>query len=260
MAEISAEGDAPDLLPPANEEDARTSASEARKPPLISLAMLKSAIDKKGISSLDVNGLSRAAYEGVLLKDEKQGQASSTKDGKQGKPYTRKYWVHKELNKNCWMVLAKALSISWGDDSRYWQWPEEEEPCYPDKEEVHVAELIKVCCLEIKGEFNTIRLSPWTTYEVKILVKMRPKSSGWEHPVNLNLALPDGTKQGRTENLGILEKEKWFPISIGKFETTPKTIGKMSFSLAQTDGNRKKGLCVKAIRLMPTTGENEPPR
>ncbi|KAK3410755.1 hypothetical protein EUGRSUZ_J02793 [Eucalyptus grandis] len=172
------------------------------------------------IFSLDKNELSTRVYAGVLLKDDReQGEAKNGEDREP--PYTRKYWVDKKLNKNCWKILAKDLSIA--SDDKYWQWTEEEEPCYSGNKKVHVAELKRICWLEINGKCNTIMLSPRTKYEVEILVKIREGGRGWDAPVNLSLALPDGNKQERMERLEGLEKEKWHRISIGQFETTPKT-------------------------------------
>ncbi|KAK3410749.1 hypothetical protein EUGRSUZ_J02783 [Eucalyptus grandis] len=219
MAEISATRDAPDLSPPTHEVKAQISTSETGRPPLLSFAMLKRAMGVQ-IFSLDKNELSTRVYAGVLLKDDReQGEAKSDED--QEPPYTRKYWVDKKLNKNCWKILAKDLSIA--SDNKYWQWTEEEEPCYSGNKKVHVAELKRICWLEINGKCNTIMLSPRTKYEVEILVKIREGDRGWDAPVNLSLALPDGNKQERMERLEGLEKEKWHRISIGQFETTPKT-------------------------------------
>ncbi|KAF8011367.1 hypothetical protein BT93_J1847 [Corymbia citriodora subsp. variegata] len=247
MEVVSAAGDAPNSSPP----------------PLISLALLRRETGNDEIFDLDVNELSRRVRAGVLLKyNKEQGEAKNGEDqGKakvgedQGLSYTHKYWVHEKLNKNCWMVLAKVLTITWGPESHYWTWTEEKESCYHREEnKVPIAELKRVCWLEITGKCTTIMLSPSTTYEVAVFVKMRSRSNGWEVPVNLSLTLPDGNKQGRMERLDRLEKEKWLKISIGKFVTTPQTVGEISFSLTQTDGRWKSGLCVKGVVFESTTG------
>lgn len=36
----------------------------------------------------------------------------------------QKYWVDNE-NKNCFKIFPIDLSITWGDDTRYWSWVEE---------------------------------------------------------------------------------------------------------------------------------------
>lgn len=122
---------------------------------------------------------------------------------------------------------------------------------YWGNENLPIAELLDVCWLEIKGKCKTILLSPRTTYKVAIIVKMSSESDGWEIPVNLSLELPDGNKQGRMERLDRLDKEKWTWIVIGKFETTPKTVGEIRFSLMQTDGRWKSGLSVKGVDFRP---------
>lgn len=198
-----------------------------------------------GFDSLSPEDLSRGAYEGVLLKsDDGQGE-------QQGQHYKYKYWVDPQGNKICWMVLGKGLYITWGDDSEYWKWTEEGEPCYRGPKNVLIAELKRICGLEIRGTCKTTTLSPKTTYGIDITVKMRPQSQGWEAPVSLSLTLPDGHKQERVEYLGVLEKDKWLDIRIGTFETTPRTVGELSFSLTQTGGHWKSGLLVKGVRLTP---------
>ncbi|KAL3739353.1 hypothetical protein ACJRO7_020720 [Eucalyptus globulus] len=199
--------------------------------------MLRRAIGDK-IFSLNVDEVTHQVYEG---------------------PYIHKYWVDKELNRNCLMVLASTLSIICSDRSEYWTWAEEEESCYPSNVNLHVARLNYVCWLDIKGKCKTSVLSQRTMYDVAIVVKMSSQNYGWEMPVNLSLEFPDGNRQVRTERLDNSEKERWIPISIGKFEMTPKTIGEMSFSLTQTGNYWKSGLSVKGVIFTPTA-ENEQPK
>ncbi|KAF8029541.1 hypothetical protein BT93_E2070 [Corymbia citriodora subsp. variegata] len=251
LPETSAAGEAHDSSQSTNEEGAQNGMSRRRKPPLISLAMLRRVMGDD-IASLRRRELSRRVYAGVLLKDDqKQGK-------QQEQPYTHKYWVHKDLNKSCWMVLAKALQID-AHDSKSWRWTEEEEPCYSGNERLPVAKLVGVRGLDIKGKCKTIVLSPRTMYTVTIVMKMMCESHRWKFPVNLSLELPDGSKQGRTESLDMLEEDKWTPVLIGEFETTPKTVGEVSFSLTQTEKGWKPGLCIKGVVFTPTT-EKKPPR
>lgn len=253
------------------EPNAPISTDQTRKPPLISLAMLRRAIGDDKFKSLDVNEVSRRVYAGVLLKDDKkQGQAkngehqekSANQDHLQEQPYTKKYWVHNKLNKNCLMVLASTLQIQIysSDNKECWKWPEEEEPCYSGNETLLVAELVGVRSLHIKGKCNTIMLSPMTKYEVSIIMKMMSVSESNLQgiPGNLSLDLPDGNKQRRIEKLDKLERGKWTPIIVGKFETTPKTVGEISFSFTQTDVRCKASLCVKGFVCMPTTENKQP--
>lgn len=34
----------------------------------------------------------------------------------------QKYWVDEKTRCNCFVLFARALSITWGDDPRYWIW------------------------------------------------------------------------------------------------------------------------------------------
>lgn len=35
----------------------------------------------------------------------------------------QKYWIEKESNRNCFILFAQHLSITWGEDNRFWNWP-----------------------------------------------------------------------------------------------------------------------------------------
>ncbi|GJY95185.1 hypothetical protein Tco_0511546 [Tanacetum coccineum] len=41
------------------------------------------------------------------------------------------YWVDKASNGNNFLVLARDLSVTWGEDSRYWHWPYIKETMMP---------------------------------------------------------------------------------------------------------------------------------
>ncbi|KAF8012492.1 hypothetical protein BT93_I0610 [Corymbia citriodora subsp. variegata] len=239
-----------------DEGNAGRSRSQTRRPPLISLAMLRRAVGGDEFDSLDVKEVSRRVYAGVLMKDDKK-QVEAEKGKDQEQPYTHKYWVDKDLNKNCWMVLAKGLQINLSHDSKCWKWHEEEEPCYLGNIKLPVAELLDICWLNIKGKLKTIVLSPRMTYEVEIHVKMRGGSKPWQGPVNLSLALPDGNKKARVTYFDKLEKEEWLPISIGMFKMMPETVGEISFSLTQADMNQS--LYIKGVVFRPTN-EKKPPK
>ncbi|KAF5187325.1 hypothetical protein FRX31_023086 [Thalictrum thalictroides] len=55
------------------------------------------------------------------------------------------------------MLLPRGLTIIWGDDKQYWTWPTFEEP---DGVVVEMAELLKVCWLEVNGSLDLSLLSP----------------------------------------------------------------------------------------------------
>ncbi|XP_039155753.1 lectin-like [Eucalyptus grandis] len=62
-------------------------------------------------------------------------------------------------------------------------------------------------------------------------IDQKEKCRGWHAPVNLNLALLDGTTQGRIENLEEKRKGEWINILVGTFMTNPKNVGEINFRL-----------------------------
>lgn len=207
-----------------------------RRPPLLAVTLARRATNAD--SSIGVEELCNRIYGGVLMKDKKQD-------------YKQKFWVDEDLEKNCFLLLAKKLSIVWIGDERYWGWINEAEQCYNGEEDIPVAKLLSVCWLQISGKFRTIKLSPKTTYEVVFVVKMSKNSRGWHSPLNLYLTLPDKTRLGRIENLEGKQKEKWMDILVGTFVTAPENVGEISFSLFQTADHWKSGLLVKGVVLRP---------
>ncbi|XP_048130402.1 lectin-like isoform X3 [Rhodamnia argentea] len=204
---------------------------EARvtRPPHNYVAIVKDSDVHIETSSLD--RLCHQLYDGVVLR--------------QGK---RKYWVDRHLNKNCFMLFARELAITWGDDNRYWGWRTVKESGNVD---VEVAELRSVCWLEISGKFRTIMLSPKTLYEVSLVAFMTESSRGWRLPVNINLTLPDKSKLEHAESLQEMPRGKWRNIWMGKFTTSSENIGEITFCISEYSGNWKQGLLVKGVAFQP---------
>ncbi|KAE8709068.1 Protein PHLOEM PROTEIN 2-LIKE A1 [Hibiscus syriacus] len=96
----------------------------------------------------------------------------------------KKYWVDKN-NKNCLMLFARDLSITWAEDNRFWHWSHQTESASDVVTEV--AELVQVCWLELVGKFHVSKLSPGTMYQVVFIVMLRDEAYGWEVPVNFRL-------------------------------------------------------------------------
>ncbi|GKB62181.1 phloem protein 2-LIKE A1-like protein [Tanacetum coccineum] len=189
-------------------------------------AILKDAdtvIDKSSIDKL---------YAGVFLSKKR-----------------KKYWVDKASNGNCFLVFARDLSVTWGEDSRYWHWP-----CIKETSEVvlDVAEMLSVCWLEVNGKFEISKLTPGIKYEVVFVVMLKDPAYGWEVPINIRLILPDGTKQEHKENMMEKPRSKWFEIPVGEFMEEAKKGGFVEFSLYEYEGGAwKKGLLVKGAAIRP---------
>ncbi|KAI3664886.1 hypothetical protein L6452_43497 [Arctium lappa] len=159
----------------------------------------------------------------------------------------QKYWVDKRSYGNCLLVFARDLSITWGDDARYWHWP-----CVKETSEVSVdvAEILNVCWLEVHGKFDMAKLTPGLKYEVVFVVMLKDPAYGWEVPINIRLVLPDGNKQERKENLTEKPRSNWFEIMVGEF--TVNKEGCVEFSLYEYEGGAwKRGLLVKGAAIRP---------
>lgn len=159
-----------------------------------------------------------------------------------------KYWVNGD-NINCFLVFAKGLQITWGEDLRYWVFQNIETR---EEGQITVAVLKNVCWLEMHGRFHTTNLTPGVKYEVAYLIKLEDSSSGWQVPVNFRLTLPNGSKQERKENLNRRPREDWIRLPVGEFETSMENQGEIEFSLHECEGgNWKKGLVIKGVAIEP---------
>ncbi|KAD3640390.1 hypothetical protein R6Q59_003212 [Mikania micrantha] len=188
-------------------------------------AILKDADTVINTSSID------RLYDGVFLNKKR-----------------KKYWVDKASHGNCFLLYARDLLITWGEDSRYWQWP-----CINEASEVvDVAEMLDVCWLEIQGKFEISKLTPRIKYEVVFVVMLKDPAYGWEVPINVRLILPDGKIQEHKECLIETPRSKWLEIPVGEFMVEPTKRGFVEFSLYEYEGGAwKKGLMVKGASIRP---------
>ena len=150
---------------------------------------------------------------------------------------------------NNFVLFARDLSITWGNDERYWKWTYEKEP---DGSYVEVAELLKVSWFEIQGKFNTNKLKPGTSYKLAFVVKFNEDASGWGNPVNLELDLPNGTQMQHKESLNNMPRNQWIEVPVAEFTVQEnETQGEMNFSMTETSNNLKKGMAINAVVIAP---------
>lgn len=116
--------------------------------------------------------------------------------------------------------------------------------------DIRFPESKKLSWLLIQGRFKTRGLSLHTTYEVAFVVKLNRTDSERPPEVELELHLPDGTKQTYKENLG-QRQEEWINLRAGEFEMGPKTVGTISFTLQGTPNPQKTGLILKGVLIHP---------
>lgn len=160
----------------------------------------------------------------------------------------KKYWV--KNNKNHFMLFPRGMSITWGNDPRYWAWKKQENGGTDDG--IEVAELKDVCWLEVDGKMELSHLTPGVVYQVVFEVKMRKVCGGWSLPVNLRLKFPYGSvDQERKANLDDKPREEWLDLVVGEFKPQKGQRGNLLVSLFQFAGEWKKGLVIRGVRIVP---------
>lgn len=156
----------------------------------------------------------------------------------------KKYWVNRN-SKNCFMLFASELSITWGQDTNYWRWISINES---SDEAVTAAELLNVCWLEVHARLDTANLTPNTMYEVLFVVMFKDPAYGWEVPVNLRLTLPDKTRKERKATMNERPRGQWIEIYVGEFKTSHENAGDLEMSLYEYQGGDwKRGLIIKGV-------------
>ncbi|XP_020978085.1 protein PHLOEM PROTEIN 2-LIKE A1 [Arachis ipaensis] len=136
---------------------------------------------------------------------------------------TKKYWIEEKSNSNCFMLYARALSITWAENQHYWKWVTQKESS------------------------GTI-----IEYEVSFIVMLKDPAQGWEVPVNVRLVLPGGKKQQHKESLIEKLRMQWIEIPVGEFVASEKDGGEMEVSLYEYEGGMwKQGLVIKGVAIKP---------
>nr|ABJ90339.1 phloem protein 2 [Lycoris aurea] len=148
-------------------------------------------------------------------------------------------------------IYPRELSITWGNDKRYWKWF----GILLESQDFKVAEipkLLDVCWLDIKGKFDMSRLTAGIKYEVGFIVMLKEPVSGWQNnPVTLRLDLPDETSQSRNIDLSNVPRNEWKTLVIGEF-TASKVAGDVLFSMKEIKkGYWKKGVIIKSVVVRP---------
>eukprot|EP00253_Pinus_taeda_P020943 PITA_20943 len=170
---------------------------------------------------------------------------------------TKKFWIERDTGKLCFSLSAKNLNITLGDDNRYWRWISQDESSCKD-----IVELIAVCWLEVKGQFDCKLLSPGAAYSVSFRLKVHesgiirnfgrgfilpvppyppplPRAYGWNRkPVKFSITTPCGDHQIYARYLSDMNKpvetegyqmapfrhveERWMEFYAGRFVVQEK--------------------------------------
>ncbi|KAJ4775578.1 F-box protein [Rhynchospora pubera] len=187
------------------------------------------------------------------------------------------FGLEKSSGAKCFMISARALSIIWGDDDRYWQWI-----ALPESRFNECAKLNAVCWLEISGKINSNVLSSHTGYVAYLVFKLTPVARGLgnpfqttkiilaedtvsEHSVCLNIRereqlnrlsgrLPEGYLEEMTDGVILprMRRDGWLEVELGEFYSGDGTDGEINMSFMEIRGGHwKNGLIVQGIEVRP---------
>ncbi|KAK8709449.1 hypothetical protein V6N13_060464 [Hibiscus sabdariffa] len=170
---------------------------------------------------------------------------------------TMSFQLEKRSGKKCYMLGARALSISWGDSPSHWTWKSQPDSRFPE-----VAKLRSVWWLEVKGMIESRILSPNTKYAAYLVFKLT--SSGETvfkgRHVSLNVSV-DGIDSSRERRVSLHPRDEprhvrerrdgWMEVEMGEFLNEYGDDGTVDFSLKEIEGNVNKGLIIEGIELRP---------
>lgn len=121
---------------------------------------------------------------------------------------------------------------------------------------IEIATLNEVYWMDLRGNFNTRKLTPEKKYEVVFVVKLEDIANGWEEPVNLTMKLIMRDKseilQEKTVYLDdVCVGDEWVDVKAGDFVAPPKDApAKIYFTMYQYDDKiQKTGLVVKGVAI-----------
>ncbi|KAL0367424.1 UNVERIFIED_CONTAM: F-box protein PP2-B11 [Sesamum radiatum] len=164
-------------------------------------------------------------------------------------------FLDRRTGKMCYLVGARGLTISWGDNSEYWRWTSDTGSRFQE-----VAELRYVWWLDIRGRINARMLSPHTMYSAFLVFKLADHSSGLEQ-INAIVRFikfqPDEVVEGRALTVNLQDVENlvsrgngWMEVEIGQFYIQEGDEGEVEGRLLNTV-NLKRGLIVEGIEFRP---------
>nr|ADE77925.1 unknown [Picea sitchensis] len=203
---------------------------------------------------------------------------------------TKKFWIEQATGKLCFMLSARDLNITWGDDRRYWHWISQDDSSFKE-----IAELVAVCWLEVRGQFDCEFLSPGTAYTVSFRLKLHksplrigrifrrrfirffPRTDGWDHkPVKFSVTTPCGDHQEYARYLRNTDtpvgnegyqmtpfrhvEEGWMEFDAGRFVVPEDgdNSGMIKFCMREWEGGDwKGGLLLGGVKIQPTSLVNE---
>nr|GMD67860.1 F-box protein PP2-B10-like [Ipomoea batatas] len=175
--------------------------------------------------------------------------------------------LDKRSGKKCFMIAARELNISWGNNRSYWVLKS-----HPDSRFSEVANLRSVCWLDIRAVIATNMLSATTDYAAYLVFRLSDTAYGLESAKSLvrfvsqesdeeaeNRAnwvnLFGGEPSGGSQTSNELPRERsdgWMEVEMGSFYNDQGDDGDVEARLIEiSDLNWKSGLIVEGIEFRP---------
>lgn len=154
-------------------------------------------------------------------------------------------------------VPVKALDITWGNDTRFWQ---QIDLTDHDTQEIGFKEgmlLLQVNWIEVKGNLN-ITPTEDTKYEIYYMVKFRVDAFGW-HSAPIKFKVRHKGEETHS-NITILEsyREKhdvWHEIPGGEFSVASKDPVNVEFGIFEVDSDWwKGGMVLGGVKIKAKSG------
>uniref|UniRef100_A0A7N2MJD1 Uncharacterized protein n=1 Tax=Quercus lobata TaxID=97700 RepID=A0A7N2MJD1_QUELO len=186
-------------------------------------------------------------------------------------------FLDKSSGKKSYLLAARELCIIWSGSPQYWNWislPEESR--FPE-----VAELLKVCWLDIFGKMSTSMLSPNTNYAAYLVYKLTEEAYGFDHlPPTVSLGTTEGgevcrqtvflvqpavepnqqdqivpPQQPQHTSHPSQRKDGWLEIKLGEYFNEEGNDYELQIRLLEGESRQwKSGLIVEGMEIRPTKG------
>jgi hypothetical protein len=164
------------------------------------------------------------------------------------------FWLERSTAKIGYMLSARALWITWGNDHHYWRWVSRDDSRFDE-----VAELLNVCWLEVGGAMDCRLLSADTEYRVVFVLKLTADSYGLDgQPIRFSVKTPGvGVEEMEFEHLPPYVVDEWVEVVAGEFrvraaEDIDDNSSPVDFLMREGEaGHWKSGLLVDGVKIEP---------
>ncbi|KAL4556242.1 hypothetical protein LXL04_038886 [Taraxacum kok-saghyz] len=191
----------------------------------------------------------------------------------------RSFSMNKISGKKCFVLSARALSISLSDEANHWTWTTHSTSRFSE-----VIELKSIPSIEIEGSLNTQDLSPNTTYGAYLMIQVTDRAFGLDSIAseisvsknecsvfNTAYLSPVNERKQQLESLLFMNRRRmmeklvvegegrrpikrddgWMEIELGEFFVGEKSEN-VKMNLMEVKGHQLKGgLIIEGIEIRP---------